>query len=137
MTSFLTEERHYIFEDISGINLMVDKNWQIWIVDVDSFIFYNRSRCDVITVTSIADDVITFTRRIFAEMTCEEDEDCYGPVGKFWQKNSLNQKIFRKCNELHGICEKGRCHGFDATLHACGMARWFLCSLSRFVSRVC
>jgi len=118
MTSFLTEERHYIFEDISGINLMVDKNWQIWIVDVDSFIFYNRSR-------------------IFAEMTCEEDEDCYGPVGKFWQKNSLNQKIFRKCNELHGICEKGRCHGFDATLHACGMARWFLCSLSRFVSRVC
>ena len=41
----LTENSHFIFEDLSGKNVMIDKNFNIYLADVDSFTYYGNKRC--------------------------------------------------------------------------------------------
>ena len=41
---FFAEERHLFFEDISGVNLMFSPDFEIFLVDADSLVFYNDSR---------------------------------------------------------------------------------------------
>ena len=41
---FLAEDRHLFMEDVSGLNFMLSPNWQLFMVDADSLVFYNDSR---------------------------------------------------------------------------------------------
>ncbi|XP_078491365.1 uncharacterized protein LOC100181146 [Ciona intestinalis] len=112
----LLEERHLLFEDVSGVNLMVTWDWELILVDADSLVFYNESR-------------------MFSKIYCEYNDQCPGPSGNLWIFNSLNSRIYETCRDLRGICLDNRCRGFDVGLHACGMAEWYLCKLSRFLEK--
>jgi len=62
-------------------------------------------------------------------MSCESDDQCLGPQGNLWTWCSLNVKIYKTCLDMKGMCVNGECRGFDNSLHACGMAEWYLCRL--------
>jgi len=109
----LLEAKHLFFEDISGLNLMVGYDWDLIIVDADSFVYYDDAR-------------------LFSQLSCESSEACTGPMGNLWIGMSLNAKIYANCLDLHGICESGNCRGYDVGLHACGLANWYLCRFSQF-----
>ncbi|XP_076815599.1 uncharacterized protein LOC143461669 [Clavelina lepadiformis] len=109
----LLEERHLFFEDISGVNLMFSPDFEIFLVDADSLVFYNDSR-------------------LFSKLLCTSHEHCPGPSGNLWVAESLNARIYKTCKDFYGICEYGRCRGFDVSLHACGMSEWYLCHLGKF-----
>ena len=40
----LAEERHLFFEDISGVNLMLTPEYDVYLIDADSLVFYNETR---------------------------------------------------------------------------------------------
>jgi len=109
----LFENTHFIFEDLSGKNIMINKNFNIYLADVDSFTYYGN-------------------KRVYSGRSCKTNSDCIGPVGKHWNDYSLNVIIYSNCNDLNGICENNKCRGYDASIHACGITNWYFAKLSRY-----
>ncbi|XP_039254289.1 uncharacterized protein LOC120331283 isoform X2 [Styela clava] len=112
-TSFFKqlEERHLFMEDVSGLNFMMTTDWQLYMVDADSLVFYNDSR-------------------IYSKVSCNSDDHCPKPSGNLWIDFSLNMRIYKNCRDLTGICEDNECRGFGTELHTCGVANWYICRLS-------
>ncbi|CAK8693092.1 unnamed protein product [Clavelina lepadiformis] len=100
------EEKKFIVEDFHGMNFILKSDMSMMLKNIDNLLYYGG-------------------RNLYGNSVCIRDRDCPYPKGVHWYNGSANHILYSSCNDV-GECNKGRCVGFNASMHLCAISNWLI-----------